>query len=884
MSSLLTTKLYRPPLRPDWVPRARLFAQLDAGLRSGHKLTLVSAPAGWGKTTLLSAWCARCTASVTWLTLDEGDNDSNIFWAYVLAALEQVCPDLGEAVVSPLGAPQPLPIPGFLTPLLNVLAARPAPLCLVLDDYHVIDKRAIHEGLAFLLAHQPLQLHLVIATRADPPLPLARLRARRQLTELRAEDLRFTLEEASALLAMSPGLTMRPEEVQALERRTEGWAVGLHLAALALRDVADPGDFIAAFTGSHYYVLEYLTEEVIQRQPAEVRRFLLQSAILECLSGPLCDAVLDIEGSAAMLARLHQENLFLIPLDEERRRYRYHRLFADLLRNLLRQTFSEDHIRALHLRAGAWHEAHGTLPDAIHHAMKAQDFDRAAALIEGAADAALAHGNVARLERWIAALPDEVRQSRIRLRLLQGWVFFLGGQLAHAEPLLREVRAELLAAPAVPDRDVLLGRTMTLLATTATLYQDIAKAADEGEAALSYLPDTDLLWRARATRALAAAYGLQGDTKVLVRLCQEAYPLAQAAGNLFLAADILAQLASTLIHQGRLREAEITYKQILTLVRDPATFPPAGLGYLGLADVAFEWNDLPAAADHVRHGIDLCHRGGIAHSQIPALCTLALVLQGQGDVDGALAAMQQVKDRLHAAPSTFMAAYQLVYQVRLQLLLGNVAEAARWATGALSMIVPETLPIVLYEAQQVALARVGLAQGRPETVLALCRETIASADPAGRLGRVIELRLLEALALDALGRHETACVVFETCLASTAPEGHMRLFVEAGASVIPLLQQAAAHGLYPDYVRNLLEALDAMAPGPAMQPLLDPLTVRETEVLRLICAGYANRQIAEQLVVTLNTVKKHTSNIYSKLDVTRRTQAVARARELGLCE
>ncbi|MGD9099891.1 MAG: LuxR C-terminal-related transcriptional regulator, partial [Anaerolineae bacterium] len=739
-----------------------------------------------------------------------------------------------------------------------------------------------------------------LCTRADPPLPIARLRARRQLTELRADDLRFTSDEATAFLNSVMGLDLTPEDVKALESRTEGWIVGLQLAALSIQGRADRREFIAAFSGGHHYVLEYLAQEVLDHQPGPVRRFLLQTSILDQLCGPLCDALCAPERDEAgegdgdaTLAYLRRRNLFIVPLDDERRWYRYHHLFADLLGNFLRQELSPERIRELHRRASQWYEQQGALEETIKHALQAQDFERAADLIERAAVATLSRGSVTALARWLEALPDEVRRARPQLFMYQGWAAFLNGQAALAERILKDARQILRAMPSSPDRKALHGRLMALLATIATLHQDIPQALAQAQEALAHLAEDDLIWRSRATRALATAHGLSGDTNKLVRACNEARDLALAAGSMFLAADIISQVASAQFHQGRLRQAVQSYQQIIALVERPSRFPPAGLGYIGLAEVSLEWNELPAAQDHVNKGIELCQQGGIGHNLIPAYGVQALLRQALGDTPGALRAIRKAEQVHRVGGSLFMAVTLAWYQVRLQLLLGDVELAARWARG--EAITPpvsfENLPTILHEVQQVALARVHLAQGQPGQVLAIYERLCAPAQAAGRMARVIEMSLLKALALQAQGQVASALASLEQCLSLAEAGGYVRLFLEGGAPVAALLSSrglaSRGVGAYADRLLAVFGAPEReRAPetrsSPSASALVEPLTRRELEVLRLIGEGLSNQEIAARLFVTLSTVKKHSSNVYGKLGVRSRTQAVARAQELGL--
>ncbi len=920
-SPLLTTKLHIPPVRPELITRPRLVRRLNAGLH--RKLTLISAPAGFGKTTLLSEWARRRGEApppreVAWLSLDEEDNDQTRFWTYLVAALQTAHAELGEDVLRTLKAAQPPPAQAVLVPLLNDIATLPGGVLLVLDDYHLISSRAIHDAVAFLLQHQPQQLHLVLSTRADPPLPTSRLRARGQVAELRADDLRFTPDEAAAFLHEAMGLSLTPEDVQALEARTEGWIVGLQLAALSLQGRSDAHAFIQAFTGSHHYVLEYLVEEVVQRQPESVQEFLLQTSILDRMTGPLCDAVVDVAApggqrvpetrflgrnpvsSQESLEYLRRNNLFVIPLDEEHRWYRYHHLFADLLGNLLRQASCPERISELHHRASTWYEENGMASEAIRHALQGGDYERAASLIERAIKATLSRGSVRTLLRWSEALPEAVVRTRPRLRMYQGWAMFLNARLPLARPMLQEARIALQAMPPCCEKDALRGELAAMLATISVVEQEIPRAIAEAEEALACLPEDDLVSRARATRALGVAHGSVGDTNKAIQTCSEARALALRAGNLFLAAEITSQLAAGHAHQGRLRQAARTYREIAEMVEPPARFPPAGLGYIGLAEISLEWNDLDAVEDYLNRGIELCQQGGIGYNLRSAYFTQAMLRQAIGDTAGALEAIRKAGQFDPAIVLLERAVHLASYQARLQLLMGDVQMAWQWAKG--ENVIPhvsfERLPVFLREIQQVSLARVYLAQDAPESVLETCAHTCAQAQAAGRMARVIELSLLQALALQMQSKPDAALVPFERCLSLAEPEGYVRLFLEAGKPAVTLLHQAASRGISPEYAGKLLEAFQSQVPGvvPASRgpstpqrvdsepqaQLIEPLTRRELEVLDLIRRGYSNQEIARSLVVTLHTVKKHTSNIYGKLGVHSRTQAVARAQRLGL--
>ena len=897
---LLTTKLHVPPARPERVPRPRLSRRLDDGLRRGHRLTLVSAPAGFGKTTLLSDWIGQRDSPVAWLSLDEQDCEATRFWTYLIAALQTIEPMLGQEALSLLKATPPPPAQTMLTCLVNeITAAAQSPssleYILVLDDYHHITTSQIHKGLAFLLEHQPHNLHLVLSARADPHLPLFKLRAHGQLTELRTRDLRFTPDEVAVFLNSMMGLDLKPDDIVALEARTEGWIVGLQLAALSLQGRDDTHGFIASFGGSHHYVLEYLTEEVVRRQSEEVQQFLLQTCILERLSGPLCDELTDKRDGEAMLSDLQRRNLFITPLDDERLWYRYHRLFADLLRNLLRREISSKHVSALHLRAHDWLEENGDLEAAIRHALQAPDYDRAANSIERVAQTSIAQGQLTTLLRWLEALPEDSLRARTRLRLYQGWALNLSGQVAAGEQVLREARTSVSHLAPSPENDALRGQLAALLTSISTQREEPATVIQAAQEALIYLPQDDKASRARVSIALGTAYAYDNNPDEATRVWQQAKSLALKANNPFLAAAAIELQAGTQIyHQGKLRAGAQSLQEVLDLGTTPdgTRLPFTGISHALMAEIYTEWNELEKAENYLGKGIELLRQGGIGYGTIHTYCAKARLAWARHDPDSASEALQTAEEALDSQALWHMILHLASCQVRLRLAMGDVETAARWAIGDPVLTrreKPSTLPLYLQEVQQISLARVDLARQNTEGVLASLTGLEEQSLAAGRKAQAMETCLLTALAQQARGESTIAFRSFERALSWGEPEGYVRLFLEAGSDLIPLLRLAAGH-TRSQYANKLLAALGAKTEPtvPASQtsqpsPLLEPLTQRETEVLRLICDGHSNQEIAEHLTVTLNTVKKHSSNIYGKLGVKSRAQAIVRARDLNLC-
>lgn len=891
-SPILKTKLLIPPLQPQLVSRPRLSQTIDQALQTGIRFVLIAAPAGFGKTTAICSWVQQNHRQAAWVSLDENDNDPTVFWAYVIAALQTTWPDFGAAIEAKLAAALPSSMESILPELVNELLELAEPVILVLDDYHLISNQEIHAGLAFLLNHQPPQFHLVIATRADPPLPIPRLRAHRVLIELRAEELRFTTREAGILLNEIMGLGLTAEDIDLLERRTEGWGVGLVLAAQSMQGMSDKHKFIADFSGSHHFVLEYLIEEVLDRQAEPVREFLLRTSILDQLCGPLCDAVSGISGSTEILAQLYKDNLFIVPLDLEHNWYRYHHLFGELLANHLNKELMPEEVDKLHRRASLWYEQDENLEKAVQYALSGRDHERAADLIERAASTVIAGGQVKILLQWINALPEEVIKAHPQLLMRLGWSTFLSGKVKQAAEILIKAGQALALVPAGPERDLLRGQLSAMLATLNALTRDLEGAIAQAREALEKLPRQEFSYRARARRALGVCYMLLGDLGKALQQLEAARILALEGQNQFLASEVLSQIATLRKHQGQLKKAYQAYRQILDQFAVPEEAPPACLGFVGLAEIALEGNDLPAAEKYLETGIKLAYKGNIGYPLQPAFLIQGLLRQAQGDRQGAREAIAKGQSLSQAGGGSLESILGLAgFQVRLSLQLGELERAQQWARGEQ---LPgdwsfENLPFVLYEIQQSLLARVYLSSGEMVKVFAIYEHMCTPARDGGRLARVIELSLVCALALQAVGREREAFEMFQDCLDLAEPGGYLRLFLEAGESVRSLLEQAAARGHKAGYVAGLLSALgrppaDIREAAAVVRPqaLVEQLTIRELEVLRMICEGCSNQQIAGALGVSVNTIKKHTSNIYGKLGVRNRAQAVIRAREIEL--
>ena len=889
---LLATKLHRPASRPDLVPRPRLAERLDEGRRRG--LILACAPAGYGKTVLLAEWSRGHPAA--WLSLDAGDNDPARFWRHAVAALDRARPGIAERVAPLLGPPAPSSFQGLVTALINELASEEA--LLILDDYHVISAQPVHESLAFLLEHRPAGICVVLASRSDPPLGLARLRARGQLTEMRAADLRFTPAEAAALLqqvaAALPGAS-----VAALAARTEGWAAGLQLAALSLRGQDDAAAFVAAFTGSHRYILDYLAEEVLEQQGEHVRTFLLETSVLERLSGPLCDAVTGREGSQALLEQVERAGLFLVPLDEVRGWWRYHHLFADLLRARLQEE-QPGRVPELHRNAAAWYAGCGLADDAIGHAVAAGQMTWAARIIEQHFDLVYStRGEAATIHRWLSVLPAEVVRSRPRLLLAQALMAATGGHLEVVEPLLDAVDC---APPGWADEpfEPAAGAAASYLINVpvlTTLHRSyLAQFHGDPEATVAFAAQAlaeskpgEQLLSASAHGFLAVAEWLRGRLAAAERAFASSVTGWREAGQLTLTAWGWYELVLLRRAQGRLDAAALTCEQALAdLVTSGRPLPAAGPSHVGLAEIAYQRDELDLARRHATEGIALCRQFVYTVPLANGLAALAMIRQATGDPAGALAAITEA-GQAYPAPAGLLNPVPAL-RARLLLAQGNLPGAARFAqeTG----LGPDDEPGYAREPGYLALARVLLAQDRPGQALALLNRLHAAAVAQDRTGSLIETGALRALALAATGDEPGAVTALAEALMLACKEGYIRVFADEGAPMAALLArliaaQRTGHEAADvplGYLARLQRAFDAgqPAPTPAHPGIIDPLTSREFEVLRMLAAGRSNQAIAGELVVTLDTVKKHVGHVLGKLGAANRTEAVARARELSL--
>ena len=893
---LLLTKLHVPSPRLSLVSRPRLTERLKAGMRS--KLTLIVAPAGWGKTTLLSAWHAEA-GRLAWVSLDVDDNDPVRFWIYVITALNRLHPGVGEVALTLLRSPQTPPIESVLTILLNALVAFSEETILVLDDYHLVHTQSIHDGLTFLVDHLPPNLHLVLASRLDPPLSLARLRANDTLTELRLADLRFTLPETTTFLTEVMGLPLSAEESAALEARTEGWIAGLHLTALSLQDRDDLASFIAAFTGSNRYVVDYLVEEVLQRQPENVQQFLLHTCLLDRLSGPLCDTVLGRDDSQALLEDLERANLFIVALDDERQWYRYHHLFAEVLRSRPQQARSAP-VLDLHHRASLWYEQHEMFAEAVSHALAASDVERATHLIEQRGMVLAQRGQAHMVLDWLNTLPDALVRARGQLCIIHALVLMLLHQLEASEARLRD--AERCVQTDMPAERVraILGWVAGIRGALAIFSGDLAQSVAYSRQALELLPTSEVIERAGVILAAARAFLVSGDvTPATERQVFGALASARASGNLVAIPRAYTLLAQMQMLQGKLHQAAATYEEAVQVVpgQEELRVLASGPYFFGMGDLLREWNDLDAAEQYVGQGIDLIKGSLAVEADVVTLgyTTLARLQQARGEYGRAVASLEtsmQLAHKCHFAPH--LVSEGAAIQAQMELAHGHLAAAIRWADTS-GLCIYDKEPGYLQERTYLILARVRIAQGRSDPAgpflrdsLNLLARLLEDAQSKARIGSVLEILMLRALALEAQGDQAGAMNALEHALTLAESQGYMRLFLDEGAPMEHLLRQAHARSLAQDCIAHLLKALKKQGrasrylAAARSSPLVEPLSEREREVLQLLLEGASNCAIASRLVLSVNTVKKHVYNICSKLGVQSRMQAIAKARTIAM--
>ncbi len=888
---LLSTKFSLPPLRSGLVPRPRLVERMETGLLQNgifeRKLTLISAPAGYGKTTLALDWINFLTprpslsgspkgvlregvgVRVAWFSLDEADNDPRRFITYLIAALKQVDKSIGQAATTMLKSPQSPPDELMLTALVNEIAAISQPFILILDDYHVIHTPPIHTQLAFLLDHQPANLHLVITTREDPLLPISRLRARGQILEIRQDDLRFTETETAEFLKSIMGLDLSPDEISALERRTEGWIAGLQLAALSMQGRDDLSGFIQAFTGSSRFILDYLVEEVFERQSPDVKDFLLKTSVLERLSGPLCDRVIEKSNCQKLLEALEQANLFIVPLDQSRGWYRYHRLFAELLRHRLRGSGLAEN--ALHQRASLWFENNDFPLDAIEHSLAAQDWARAADLIVTNSTALLKRGEVITVIRWFQKLPEEMLLSNPKLCFEYCWPLLLATKYDLAAPLLERVEQ------AAKDFPEFLGEVFAAQAYLARGRGDHERMVERSQRALKLLPKSSLNSRGIVALNLGLAYWHMGQMQAAEDVLAEALEAGEKTGNQYAALTAMIFQGRAFAVRGQLHRAAEYFENAIQQGND---IPINALAYMDLATLHYEWNELDASDSSLQKAIALCQRSRNDEFLVGALMIQSRLRLAQDDLAGAEEALDRAWELVRSGKIPTGTAERMdAAQVRLLLAKGE--PTGEWAQNLTQKV--DCHPFYRF---------LGVTKGRvlPEPPARAYLDGLGQAAQANEwIYGLIAVRTLQATLAEL---QEEAFGFLAEALQLAEGGGFIRTFVEAGEKLIPLLREAVQCGIMPDYARRILDVMTGKAEttgagvvlsvSKGMGSLVEPLSGREIEVLRLVTAGLSNREIASRLFISTGTAKTHIHNLCGKLSVRNRTEAAMKGKELGL--
>jgi LuxR family transcriptional regulator, maltose regulon positive regulatory protein len=898
-TQLLVTKTRLPQLPLDWMARERLSGKLVEAFR--HRLVLVSAPAGYGKTTLVNETLRECGRPAGWVSLDAGDNNPANFWTYFIMALQSIRPAVCQPVINALRSMQPPPASWISTAIINSLSEITDDFILVLDDYHTIASPSIHEAVSFLVDHFPPQAHLVLITRSDPPLPLARWRVKTELSEIRAAELGFNLEEAAVFLKKNTGLTLAGSDLSALEERTEGWIAGLKMAALSLQGKKDTSAYVKEFSGSNRYILDYLAEEVLRQQPPEVNLFLLESSILERLSGPLCDAVTGRQDSQVLLDKLETANLFITALDDERHWYRYHQLFAAILRNQLAKT-TPLKVYLLHQRASLWFEKDGHTQEAFDHALLSNDIERAASLVEAAAGDMLGRHQAVALLDYASQLPEKLLQANPWLCTSFAWAALMAnkpdtltGMLARVDTALAG-DPDLLSPTSRSNLRRIRGHTLSVKSFMAQARDDTSLAIQLSEEADYELPGNeldDLLARAVNSMNLTTCFQKKGEVARAIPYLEDLaaagrkinyhYPVLSALGAL---AEIEMELAHSERAAALCREAI----EHATQWGGTCPLPSAAMAYVILGQLKYEQNDLAEAAENIKKGIDLGEANYNREPVLKGFLTLARLSQAQGKPEEARKYIKLAENMgpwVNVPPEVQQIPAR---QARLDLLQGNIAACRGWAAEQQKSLPLDKSPDYRQEFMYLTVIMARIAGGQCREIPQYLDDFILNARQQDRTTAVIEALILKALALDCLGKETDAAGSFDHALLLAEAAGYCRIFFDQGMQVTQLLRKAAAGGKSAGYSARLLKMLVQPETQPTLQPggakaatgLIEALSERESEILKLIASGKTNKEIASRLFLAVGTVKKHTSNIFGKLGVESRTGAVARARDLGL--